>query len=69
MQGGPLPVDLWWNSVVTDARLPLLLDAALVLDRLGAGVVGVYVIPLGAAVALAVSGRTPTGCPTPWAAS
>ena len=57
VQAGPLPVDLWWDSTVSGDRVPALLDASLVLDWLGAGVVGVYVIPLGAALALVVSGR------------
>ncbi len=55
VQAGPLPVDLWWDSTVSGDRVPALLDASLVLDWLGAGVVGVYVIPLGAATLAVVA--------------
>ncbi|WP_083518714.1 phosphatase PAP2 family protein [Serinicoccus chungangensis] len=57
VQGGPWPVDVWWNGVVSGHRVPALLESARVLDLLGAGVVGVYVIPVGATLALTLSGR------------
>ena len=58
----PLDVDNWWNGAVATLP-PALQPLALLLDRLGGGVIATYAVPLGAA-ALLLLARRPWGALT-----
>lgn len=57
-----IELDEWWAGALRDDRAPSLEAAARVLDFLGGGWFGVFVVPVGVAVAFLVARR-------PWAAS
>lgn len=56
----PFGVDVWWNALVGDVVSPVLSGVALALNVVGAGLVGVLVVPLGGALVLVALRR-------PWA--
>lgn len=57
----PFAVDTWWNNVLVDAASPVLIGVARVLDAIGGGWFGVYVVPLAVTAVLAIVRR-------PWSA-
>lgn len=56
----PFAVDTWWNSLLGGVASPVLSGFSLVLNFVGAGWVGVLVVPLGGALVLVAMRR-------PWA--
>src|SRR6478672_311431 len=61
LRESPLELDASWMDEVLAERVPSLQVLALLMDRLGGGVVGVFVVPIGLVVLLLIARR-------PWGA-
>jgi undecaprenyl-diphosphatase len=57
----PFDLDTWWNALFVDNAAPLLVTFSQVMNFLGAGWFGVFVVPIAAALALFILKR-------PWSA-
>lgn len=60
-ESGVLPIDTWWNGILVDLASPIVTGFAIVMDFLGAGWFGVFVVPIVGAVLLLILRR-------PWSA-
>lgn len=60
-QSGLFAIDTWWNGIIVDLASPLLTGFARVMDFVGAGWFGVYLVPIAAALVLFLLKR-------PWSA-
>lgn len=58
----PFAIDVWWNALLVETSTPVLVGFARVMDFLGAGWFGVFVVPLGGTLVLILVKR-------PWSAA
>lgn len=58
----PFEIDVWWNTLIVETSMPLLVNFSYAMDFLGAGWFGVFVVPLGGTLLLILMRR-------PWSAA
>lgn len=61
-ENGPFDIDTWWNTLLAADYVPLLSGFSLVMNFLGGGWFGVFVVPIGGTIVLILLRR-------PWSAA